>query len=74
MSPSPIVRRKPVLLIELHGMNRAVARALQEVGYAAHVYGNTRSVADSPWDAHVAAIPKERQDANDLVVTATFRA
>lgn len=54
---------RPVLLIELHGTNAKVARALEAFGYDVYVLGGgATSVEESHWNAHVFAFPKERPE------------
>lgn len=53
---------RPLLLIELHGTNEPVARLLAEHGYSAAVLGSRARVIESPWNAHVIAVPEERAD------------
>jgi FkbM family methyltransferase len=52
-------RDRPVLLIELHGTNAAVADHLRRGGYEATVIGCESTVSDAPWDAYVVAVPSE---------------
>lgn len=53
---------RPLLLIELHGTNIAVAEALKAYNYRAVVMGSRMRVEESPWDAYVIAAPSERAD------------
>ena len=55
-------RLRPLLLIELHGTNQAIARVLDDFDYVGFVLGDTRAVADSAWDAYVAAAPREEKE------------
>lgn len=55
-------RTRPLLLVELHGTNQVIARALDSLGYSAIVLGDPRAVIEAPWDAYVAAAPRERAD------------
>ncbi len=57
---------RPVLVIELHGTNRAVHAALSSLGYRLHVLGSPEGVTDAHWNSHVVALPRERSDASDL--------
>ena len=47
--------RHPILLIELHGTNAAVADTLEALGYSTVVVGRTLGVREAPWNAHVVA-------------------
>ena len=51
---------RPILMIELHGTNAAVAAALNALEYHPVVLGSADTIIDSPWDAYVIAAPKER--------------
>jgi FkbM family methyltransferase len=53
---------RPILLIELHGTNADVARALDEYSYHAVVMGTPQPVAEAYWNAFVVAVPAERRD------------
>lgn len=53
---------RPLLLIELHGTNEAVGRALAGQGYSAAVLGSRARVIESSWDSNVIAVPQERAD------------
>lgn len=55
-------RLRPLLLIELHGTNQAIAKLLDEYAYVGFVLGDTRAVADSAWDAYVAAAPRDEKE------------
>ena len=54
---------RPILLIDLHGTNAAVARILEEQGYDARVLGGGRTtLTEARWDVEVVAVPRERAD------------
>ena len=53
---------RPILMIELHGTNAAVADALHRLRYRARVLGRATAVVDSPWNAYVIAAPEERAE------------
>jgi FkbM family methyltransferase len=55
-------RNRPVLMIELHGTNAAVAGVLKDLDYASYVLGSPAVVAESPWDAYVVAVPTESEE------------
>lgn len=57
-----LMSSRPILLIELHGTNQAVAHKLQELDYQSHVLGSAASITESPWYAQVLALPAERTD------------
>jgi FkbM family methyltransferase len=52
-------RCRPLLLIELHGTNEPVDAILREQKYSAYVLGESRPVAQAPWDAFVIGVPSE---------------
>ena len=58
---------RPVLLIDLHGTNAAVAGLLRELDYRCRVIGSDTPVERAPWWVTVAAVPAERPDAEELV-------
>ncbi len=51
---------RPLMLIELHGTNEPVARALEEQDYTAHVLCSPASIMEAHWNARLVAIPRER--------------
>lgn len=54
---------RPILLIDLHGTNAAVARLLEEQDYEARVLGGGRTrLTDARWDVEVVAVPRERTE------------
>ncbi len=55
-------KSRPILLIELHGTNHAIAERLNRLSYFAVVLGSSASIVDSPWYAYVIAVPSERPD------------
>jgi FkbM family methyltransferase len=59
-------RDGPTLLIELHGTNEPVARALADVGYEGCVLGSPAAIVGSPWNAHVVAVPAGRPDRTEI--------
>jgi len=59
---STLHQARPVLLIELHGTNQAIASLLESLAYSAAVLGDTRAITDAPGNAYVAAAPAERLD------------
>jgi FkbM family methyltransferase len=61
--------QRPILVIELHRTNAAVAAILDRFGYACTVLGSSESVLDVPWDANILAVPQERTDLLELVRT-----
>lgn len=67
-----LLTARPILLIELHWTNEAVARKLAELGYQGHVLGSTASLTESPWDAQVLAVPNERSDLDSVVAKLTY--
>lgn len=58
---------RPLMLIELHGTNRAVAHALEEQGYTAHVLCSRVPIVDAYWNARVVAVPRERTDLSEII-------
>jgi FkbM family methyltransferase len=52
---------RPVLLVELHGTNRAVHDALVPLGYTTHILGSRAGILESRWDAQVLAVPAGRK-------------
>jgi len=62
-----LMSSRPILLIELHGTNEAIANQLEELRYQGHVLGSTASITQSPWNAHVLALPRERTDLERVV-------
>jgi FkbM family methyltransferase len=58
---------RPVMLIELHGTNRAVAHALEEQDYTAHVLCSSGTILDAHWNARVVAVPRERTDLSEII-------
>ncbi len=55
-------RFRPVLIIDLHNTNAAVAAALEQSRYRPIVMGSSKGILEAPWDACVVAAPLERQD------------
>lgn len=52
----------PLLMIELHGTNAAVAPLLEAVNYQSVVLGASTSITASLWDAYVIAVPARRAE------------
>ena len=57
-----ILRKRPILIIELHATNQPVAAILDRYGYVYAVLGNAVSVREVSWDANIVAVPQERSD------------
>ena len=57
-----LAKVRPILLIELHGTNEAVAHLLSEAGYLSRVLGSRSTMLESPWNAQIIALPAERAD------------
>jgi FkbM family methyltransferase len=55
-------RERPILLVELHSTQAAIAELLERYRYRSVVLGSVAEVARSPWDAHVLAVPAERPE------------
>lgn len=53
---------RPLLLIELHGTNAAVAALLAECGYLTQPLGSPLPLEEAHWDVHALAFPSERQE------------
>ncbi len=53
---------RPLLLIELHGTNGAVAGKLEELNYCVSVLGGTEPITEASWDSYIIGVPKERSD------------
>ncbi len=62
---------RPLLFIELHGTNAAIACLLSDLGYRAQVLGTRADILESPWYAQVFAWPAERTEAADLAEALT---
>jgi FkbM family methyltransferase len=58
---------RPILVIELHGTNAAVAAVLDRLEYNYAVLGSSIAVHDVTWDANIVAVPRERLDLLELV-------
>ena len=54
-------RARPLLLIELHSTNAAVADRLDRFAYVARPLGNPQAIRDCPPNSCIAAVPAERQ-------------
>jgi FkbM family methyltransferase len=52
-----IQKNRPILLIELHGTNAAIAEKLNALGYVSTVIGRAGSIVESHWNSHVVAFP-----------------
>lgn len=57
-----ILRKRPILIIELHATNQPVATILDRYGYVYAVLGSSESVREVSWDANIVAVPQERSD------------
>jgi len=53
---------RPLLLIELHGTNRAVAERLTRSRYEAIVLGSNATITEAPWYAYIIAAPRENTE------------
>ena len=53
---------RPLLLIELHGTNAAMAEALAAQGYEGADCESRQPIREAAWNAHILAIPTERPD------------
>jgi FkbM family methyltransferase len=58
-SRNVLSRCRPVLLIELHGTNEPVDAILREQKYSAYLLGESRPMAQAPWDAFAIGVPSE---------------
>jgi len=50
---------RPLLLIELHGTNEAVAAILEKQNYSIQVLGTTQEIREAHWNSHIVATPLE---------------
>jgi FkbM family methyltransferase len=55
-----LTAHRPLLVIELHATNAAVAAVLDRLGYVYAVLGSSIPVQDVSWDANIVAVPRER--------------
>jgi len=62
-----LIRSRPILMIELHGTNSAVAESLRSLGYHSVVLGSSEQVTDASWDAYVVAVHNESLEAADCI-------
>lgn len=62
-----LCRNRPLLIIELHGTNNAVAAALEDLNYHVVVMGSSIGIAEAHWNATVAAAPRENKMLVDFV-------
>jgi len=62
-----IVTVRPLMFIELHDTNTAVADILMQYDYKACLPGSSASVRDAPGNVHIFAVPRERADCEDLL-------
>jgi FkbM family methyltransferase len=53
---------RPVLLVELHGTNQAVAEVLGRLGYHGAVIGSDRPIPEAAWNGYVVAVPADLED------------
>ena len=58
---------RPIMMIELHGTNVAIAQILGAMNYDSIVIGSRASITDSPRDAYVVAAPAERADLHPML-------
>jgi FkbM family methyltransferase len=58
---------RPILIIELHQTNDAVADELDKLNYVYAVLGSPTPVREVAWDANIIAAPKERTDWIQLI-------
>jgi FkbM family methyltransferase len=58
---------RPLMFIELHDTNAAVADILAQYDYNACLPGSAASVRDAPGNVHIFAIPRERADSAGLL-------
>jgi len=58
---------RPILIVELHDTNEAIAALLAEYEYSIHPVGGVASIVDAPRNTNVVAIPAERTDLQTLV-------
>jgi FkbM family methyltransferase len=66
-----LAQARPLLLIELHGTNDAVAQALAEQGYEVRCLGTRLGILDVHWNSRVIAFPRERTDLCELITALT---
>jgi hypothetical protein len=57
-----LANARPVLLIETHGTNKAVAHVLAGCDYKLHVLGSKVALLDAPPEVQVLCLPAERTD------------
>jgi FkbM family methyltransferase len=62
-----IATSRPLMFIELHETNAAVADMLARYDYETCLPGSSVSIVDAPGKVHVLAIPRERVDCKDLL-------
>ena len=62
-----IATTRPLMFIELHETNVAVADILTRYDYKASLPGSSVSIVNAPGNVHVLAIPRERGDCSDLL-------
>jgi FkbM family methyltransferase len=55
-------RCRPLLLVELHGTNRAVADLLSEAAYEMVVLGSAARPEDASWEAQIVCVPRENRE------------
>ncbi len=60
-------RKRPLLLIELHGTNVAVSEILMSFDYRAVVIGSDTTLEEASWDAYIIAAPMEQVSVVRLV-------
>jgi Methyltransferase FkbM domain len=62
-----IATSRPLMFIELHETNAAVADMLAQLDYKTCFPGTSASIGDAPGNVHIFAIPRERADCTDLL-------
>jgi FkbM family methyltransferase len=58
---------RPLMLVELHGTNTAVADILRRYHYETSLPGSAVAIENAPGNVHVFAIPREHPDRADLL-------
>jgi FkbM family methyltransferase len=61
-----IRKARPVLIIELHGTNAAIADKLKALGYLPIVPGGTDAITEAHWNAQVVAFPAPCPELTEL--------
>ena len=60
---------RPLMFIELHETNAAVADILTALNYQSSLPGSSVSIYDAPGNVHVFAVPCERNDCKEMIRT-----